>query len=143
MTGEFAIGVHAAVFLSSRGGVHSSEEIAESVCTNPARVRKVLLGLKRAGLVETKEGSDGGYAFCRDEGAVNLCMIADALETTFVSEPWRKDHGNLDCLIASGMAEVMEGLYRSLDESCRERLRRITVMDVKKRIFSGGAECRH
>ena len=127
MTGEFAVGVHAAVFLSRKKGVHSSEEIAERVGTNPARVRKILAGLKRAGLVETKEGSDGGYMFCLDAEAVDLKMVADALGVTFVSVTRRT---KLCC---------------SMDQRCREYLEGVTIAQVGNLVCSGeGADsCRH
>ena len=63
MTGEFGVAIHALVFLNHRAQNLSSEEISSNICTNPARVRKVLSKLKKAGLVETKEGIDGGYSF--------------------------------------------------------------------------------
>lgn len=50
MTGEFAVGVHALVFLNHKKTVVSSEMVAENVCTNPARVRKILASLKRPAL---------------------------------------------------------------------------------------------
>ena len=51
MTSEFAIAVHALVFLEHKGIVISSEELAKNVCTNPARIRKVMAKLKRADLI--------------------------------------------------------------------------------------------
>ena len=63
MTSEFGIAVHAMVFLHHKGDMVSSEVLAENICTNPARVRKVMAQLKRAGLVETHEGAVGGYRF--------------------------------------------------------------------------------
>ena len=65
MTSEFAIAVHALVFLEHKGIVISSEELAKNVCTNPARIRKVMAKLKRADLIRTKEGTEGGYLFLR------------------------------------------------------------------------------
>lgn len=137
MTGEFAVGVHAAVFLSRKKGVHSSEEIAERVGTNPARVRKILAGLKRAGLVETKEGSDGGYMFCLDAETVDLKMVADALGVTFVSVTRRKEN--------SRMAGVMEELCCSMDQRCREYLEGVTIAQVGNLVCSGeeADSCRH
>ena len=61
MTGEFAIAVHALVYLNHKKEVLSSDELAANVCTNPARVRKVMAKLKKAGLLSTKEGAEGGY----------------------------------------------------------------------------------
>lgn len=76
MTSEFTIAVHALVFLNHKATVYSSEGLAENVCTNPARIRKVMAKLKKADLVKTKEGVDGGYLFHRDSREINLTMVA-------------------------------------------------------------------
>jgi DNA-binding IscR family transcriptional regulator len=60
MDSSFNLAVHALVCLSHSGRSLSSEELAENICTNPTRVRRVLAGLKKAGMVETREGLDGG-----------------------------------------------------------------------------------
>lgn len=143
MTGEFAIGVHALVFLNHKKCVQSSEAIAKNVCTNPARVRKVLSKLKKQGVVETKEGIDGGYFFSSDSSQVNLAMVADALETAIVAAAWKSGKSDMDCLIASGMAGILDGIYASLDQCCREKLEKISIEDIDRKIFGGGEECRH
>jgi hypothetical protein len=53
---SFNLAVHALVCLSHSGRSLSSEALAENICTNPTRVRRV-----QAGIVETREGLDGGY----------------------------------------------------------------------------------
>ena len=63
MTSEFGMAVHALTFLNHKGEIVSSEALAKNICTNPARVRKVMAKLKKAGLVDTKEGLEGGYRF--------------------------------------------------------------------------------
>ena len=69
MNSDFCVAVHALVYLNRRGCVLSSEELARNICTNPARVRKVLARMKKDGLVETKEGSSGGgYRFAKGRG---------------------------------------------------------------------------
>ena len=73
MTSEFAIAVHALVFLEHKGIVISSEELAKNVCTNPARIRKVMAKLKRADLIRTKEGTEGGYLFFRGSRRSDTC----------------------------------------------------------------------
>ena len=85
MTSEFGIAVHAMVFLHHKGDMVSSEVLAENICTNPARVRKVMAQLKRAGLVETHEGAVGGYRFAGSADTVTLCDIAQAVGAAFVS----------------------------------------------------------
>lgn len=137
MTSEFTVAIHGLVYLHHRGETASSEVLAQNICTNPARVRKVMAKLKRAGLVETKEGAVGGYQFTKLPETVSLEEIAKALGERFVCSSWHSGGKELPCLVASGMAEVMDGLYQELDALCRQRLAGITLADVAYRIFSG------
>ena len=52
MDSSFNLAVHALVCLSHSGRSLSSEALAENICTNPTRVRRVLAGLKKAGMVD-------------------------------------------------------------------------------------------
>lgn len=135
MTSEFSVAVHALVFLNHKEEVVSSENLAKNVCTNAARIRKVMAKLKKAGLVETKEGIDGGYLFCRDSREVNLDMIAEALEVSFVFASWKSGNAKMDCLVASGMASAMDEVYADLNRACHEKARGITIADFDKRLF--------
>ena len=47
MTSEFAIAVHALVFLDRSNATIASEELADNVCTNPVCIRKVMGKLKK------------------------------------------------------------------------------------------------
>ena len=53
--------MHALVYLNHKADIVSSEALAKNICTNAARVRKVMAPLKRAGFVTTREGNVGGY----------------------------------------------------------------------------------
>ena len=135
MTSEFAIAVHALVYLNHRQETISSEALASNVCTNPARVRKVMDKLKKAGIISTKEGLEGGYHFEKDSSCVNLRQVCDALEVDFVSASWKSGDKEMDCMIASGMAAIMDGIYADLDELCRKRLESITIASIEAKIF--------
>lgn len=137
MNGEFCVAVHALVFLNHKASTQSSEALAENICTHPARVRKVMARLKKAGLVETREGSEGGYRFILDPAAVSLRQIGEALDTRYVSAAWRSGDSDMDCLIASGMADIMDEICGQLNGLCGERLAGITVRDIDRRIFGG------
>lgn len=135
MTAEFIVALHAIEFLNHRKQALSSETIAENVCTNPARVRKVLHKLKAAGLVASKSGADGGYAFTRDAGTVTLLDIFDAVGSGFIKVSWRSGNAEMDCPIAAGMAPVMDDVFAGLDSCCRASLSAVTVADVDARLF--------
>ena len=79
MTAEFIVAIHAIEFLNHKKAAFSSEEIAQNVCTNPARVRKVLLKLKAAGLVRGEvDGPRTCYCIDR-QGMARLRELAAGL----------------------------------------------------------------
>lgn len=135
MTSEFTIAIHAMVYLSFRKATVSSDLLAENVCTNPARIRKVMGRLKKAGMVATKEGLDGGYHMEKPAASLTLKDVGEALEVDFVSASWKSGDHNRPCLISSGMGGVMDGIYEELNELCKSRLKDITIEDIGKQIF--------
>ena len=135
MTSEYCGAGQALVYLNHKAKVLSSEELAENICTNPARVRKVMAKLKKAGFVKTKEGSEGGYLFDQDADQVTLDQIAQALEIRFVDTAWKSGDTDMKCLVASGMAGLMDEIFDDLNEQCRKRLKEITIGTLDHRIF--------
>ena len=138
MTSEFAIAVHALVYLNHRNATLASEELAGNVCTNPARIRKVMAKLKKKGLVATKEGQSGGYHINGSAGEITLDLIYDALESEAVCPSWKSGKPGMPCMIASGMSDVMDEIYSALNQACRERLQKMTLADVDRKIFHSG-----
>lgn len=143
MNSEFTVAVHSLVFLNHKNRVTRSEDIAQNVCTHPARVRKVLSRLKKAGLVTSREGQrGGGYAFAGDPARVTLLQVLDALDERIISAGWASGDMDMECLIASGMGAIMGGIYDELDRLCRERLSQTTIADIDRQIFGDGVNGR-
>ena len=111
MNSDFIVAVHALVYLNHKADIVSSEALAKNICTNAARVRKVMAPLKRAGFVTTREGNVGGYRFAGDASAVDLHMVADALNIRFVQSGWHSGDMDMKCLVASGMAGIMDDIF--------------------------------
>lgn len=135
MNSEYSIAVHALVFLNHKACILSSAELAANICTHPARVRKVLAKLKKAGLISTKEGLEGGYFFEGNPADVTLFQISQALGTDFVCSSWKSGDIDMECLVASGMGKIMDNLYGELNELCREHLKQLSIEDIDKQIF--------
>ena len=137
MNGLFCVAVHALIYLDKRGCLLSSEDLAANICTNPARVRKVMARLKRAGLVTTRTGTDGGYQLAADPAKVTLDLVADALEVRFVEPAWHSGGGvDCGCMVASGMAGVMDHLFDDLDRRCRTHLAGVRLADLEAQLES-------
>lgn len=138
MTAEFTVAVHALVFLYHKGTAFNSEAIATNVCTNPARIRKVLAKLKAAKLVETKGGAEGGYTFAGD-GSMTLADVYSAVGAHAAKTEWRSGNPCLDCPIASGMAPLMDTIFNELDDACRATLQRTTIAALEAQLCKKGA----
>jgi Rrf2 family protein len=79
---QFALGVHMLTLLAgSAPATLSSEEMAGSANSNPVHVRRVLGGLRTAGLVTSKPGVGGGWQLKADPATITLADV------------WRVVHG--------------------------------------------------
>lgn len=135
MTSEFVIAVHALVYLYRMKETIASDVLAESVCTNPVCIRKVMGKLKKEGIVETKEGLNGGYRICEGGEQINLKTISDVLKIKLVKSSWHSGNTDKTCMICSGMAGIMGELVGDMDLLCREYLEKITIAEINGRIF--------
>jgi len=135
MKAEFVVAVHALIYLDHQKTIVTSDELANSICTNPAFVRKVMAKLKCAGLITTKEGNDGGYISDSDIDidSIDLNDILQAVDATMII----KKKARIDvkeCLLAKKMELVMDDLCYDLDKLCQDRLSDITIADIKEKI---------
>lgn len=135
MNAEFTVAVHGLVYLYHKADIISSAELSQNICTNPARVRKVMAKLRRAGLVEAHEGKGSGYRALSGCGEITLLQVLDALGEPAISAAWRSGDIDKECLIASGMGKIMDDVYLGLNERCREELQTITIGTINETIF--------
>ncbi|MBW5445975.1 transcriptional regulator [Cohnella sp. CFH 77786] len=128
MNSEFVIAVHSLVLLAHRPeGMATSEEIAENVCTNPVRVRKVMGCLRKHGFIGTREGSGGGYRLSRDPDEVTLADVYRSLAAGSLAPSWCSGDPEKDCVVSSNMAEVMNAVFCGADRQLEAYFEGITI----------------
>ena len=64
MNSDFIVAVHALVYLNHKADIVSSEALAKNICTNAARVRKVMAPLTRR-VRDHARRQRGRLPFCR------------------------------------------------------------------------------
>ena len=78
---RFAVAVHVLSLMAwSDEEPLKSEQVAESVNTNPVVIRRMLLDLAQAGLVVSQTGSLGGSRLATDPAKTTLLDVYQALE---------------------------------------------------------------
>lgn len=135
MNAEVSLAVHGLVYLLHTQRTTSSEELAGNICTNPARVRKVMAKLKKGGLVDSSEGKGSGYHTIANAREISICQVLQALQEDVVVASWHSGAVDMDCLIASGMGEIMNRIYGEMDALCKEHLGKITIGKIHDEIF--------
>ncbi|MFB5268298.1 RrF2 family transcriptional regulator [Paenibacillus enshidis] len=91
---RFGIAVHALICLAQSGKAMSSAAIAKKVSSHATFVRRVLIQLVQTGIVEAKEGRDGGYFLQRNPGQITLADIFLALNSAYGESEDKQDCDN-------------------------------------------------
>jgi len=127
---RFAMAVHVlAVLAYKEGDPVTSSCLASSVNTNPVIIRRLLLSLKRAKLIDTRKGVGAGSRLTRAPQRINLAEIYRAVEThdAFKSPSRKPDAG---CPIGNCIRKTLQMVFESAENAMEQDLRKRTLADV-------------
>ncbi len=126
---RFAIAVHTLALLAYKGGARlTSHTVAESVNTHPVIIRRVLLALRKANLVETRKGAGCGSRLSRRPEEIDLAQVYRAVGGAGLSRPVKQP--NPSCPVGQAIGAALERLFGSADEAMQRELSRTTLADV-------------
>lgn len=135
---QFTFAVHILTALAFADETMDSQELAESVNTNPVVIRRLLLGLRRAHLVETYTGKHGGTKLGRKPAQISLLEVYDAVQPRpVIAINERKAFKN--CRVSCNMREIMSGVAEGAEGAVREHLRGITLQKLLRKVRRAAA----
>jgi Rrf2 family protein len=127
MNGRYQIAVHILTLLHSAGdGSLSSDYMAGSININPVLVRKELSNLRKAGLVQSKEGNMGGYVLAKPAGQISMADVYNAVEQSPLLGKAR-NAPNPKCTIGQQISSHMDTLNMHLRNVVTENLGQQTL----------------
>lgn len=131
-----AIGVHVLALLARSGEEPlSSQEMSESVKSNPVVIRRVLGRLRDASLVTSLEGSGGGWQLVRSPEKVTLLDVYSAVE----KDPLFSLHAHppsFDCAVGRNIQGALEEEFSQAESAMEERLARTTIAEVLRSVLA-------
>ena len=127
-----------AVLAYKEGDRVTSATLAGSVNTNPVIIRRLLLALQQAKLVDTCKGAGAGSRLSRSPRRINLDKVYRAVE---VAEPFatpaRKP--NAACPVGHCIRETLEKVFTSAQRALQKDLERTTLADIIEAVRASGA----
>jgi len=131
---RFAVAVHVLTLMAWSGEEPlKSDQVADSVNTNPVVIRRMLLELAEAGLVVSQTGSLGGSRLAADPAKTTLLDVYEALEYRGVFS-LHKQPPSQDCPVGVNIETVLGEVLLEVDSAVEAVLSKITINDVVQRL---------
>jgi Rrf2 family protein len=130
---QFAFAVHILAMLAYSGDTLDSRTIAASVNTNPVVVRRLLLALRKAGLVSTATGKHGGAMLAKPARQVSLLDIFEAVHARDFIAP-NPRHKLKKCPVSCSMKGILVEVSQGTDRAIRKHLGGVTLDQVVRKI---------
>jgi Rrf2 family protein len=126
---QFAIAIHIMALIALEDGEQvTSAEMASSVNTNPAFLRRILGELNRAGLVESHSGATGGWRLRHAPEDISLLAIFHAVDEGHLLA--MHHHTNTACKIGSVIQSTLETYFGEAETAFEQTLARQTLAQV-------------
>jgi Rrf2 family protein len=130
--------VHVLALLAYKEGDRvTSAYLAGSINTNPVIVRRLLLALQRAKLVDTCKGAGAGSRLNYAPKRIDLAQVYRAVEACEAfATPSRKP--NEDCPVGHCMLAELEKIFASAQNALERDLQKTTLADVIEAVKASG-----
>lgn len=130
--------VHVLTVLAYKEGDRiTSSFLAGSVNTNPVIIRRLLLALQRARLVDTSKGAGSGSRLSRAPGRINLGEIYRAVEDPEpFTRPTRKP--NDACPVGHCIREALDRVFASARVALEHDLEKTTLAGLIETVKASG-----
>lgn len=110
-----------------------SDQVAESVNTNPVVIRRMLCELSEANLVVSQPGAMGGSRLSRKPNEITLLDVYRAVECPGVFSLHRQP-ASRECPVGMNIEAVLGSVFAETNSAVEHVLSGITVKDVMSRI---------
>lgn len=130
--------VHVLTVLAYKEGDRvTSTFLAGSVNTNPVIIRRLLLALQRAKLVETGKGAGSGSRLSRSPARINMAEVYRAVEEAEAfSAPTRKP--NEACPVGHCIRAALEKIFASAELALEQDLAKTTLAGLIDTVKASG-----
>lgn len=135
ITSRFTVAVHTLLTIYYFGEKNkvTSDFIAQSVCVNPVVIRRTLLSLKAAGMVEVKAGS-GGASIVKDLQDITLYDVYRAVDSVEGDIFHFHENPNPACPVGKNIHAVLDTHLADAQAAMENELKKVTLFDLTREL---------
>lgn len=128
---RFTVAVHTLLVIHTFGREQktTSDFIAASVQVNPVIIRRTLLSLKAAGMIEVKAGS-GGATIVRDLKDITLYDVYRAVDSVEGDIFHFHENPNPACPVGKNIHAVLDTHLADAQAAMENELKKVTLFDL-------------
>ena len=137
ITSRFTVAVHTLLVIYNFSATTkvTSDFIAASVQVNPVVIRRTLLSLKAAGMVDVKAGS-GGASIVKDLGDITLYDVYKAVDSMDGDMFHFHENPNPACPVGRNIHAVLDAHLADAQAAMENELKNVTLLDLTKDLAS-------
>ena len=137
ITSRFTVAVHTLLVIYNFSATTkvTSDFIAASVQVNPVVIRRTLLSLKAAGMVDVKAGS-GGASIVKDMGDITLYDVYKAVDSMDGDMFHFHENPNPACPVGRNIHAVLDAHLADAQAAMENELKKVTLLDLTKDLAS-------
>ena len=132
--------LHVLLHMAELEGPATTETLARAMQTNPVVVRRLMSGLRDAGLVDSAKGHGGGWILCLPLDEVSLADIHEALGSPGLFAMGHRDD-DPTCLVEQSVNAALSAVYLEAEALLMKRLKSVTLAalsaDFHRRMVAG------
>ena len=108
----------------------TSDFLAASINTNPVIVRKILLQLKNAGLINVARGT-GGITFTRSSADITFFDVYEAIEPVENGDLFHfHEAPNPECPVGRNIHGLLDGKLLAIQSAMETEMKKYTIADI-------------
>ncbi len=132
---RFTVAVHTLLVIHTFGREQktTSDFIAASVQVNPVIIRRTLLSLKAAGMIEVKAGS-GGATIVRDLKDITLYDVYRAVDSVEGDIFHFHENPNPACPVGKNIHAVLDTHLADAQAAMEDELKKVTLLDLTREL---------
>lgn len=134
MTSRFTVAIHILSLLAlNNGESRTSEELAQSVNTNPVVIRKILGVLRKAGLIQIQMGQGGGASLAIPPEEITLRDVYMVFDERLFALHSNKP--NNKCICGKNIQPILMEVFSETEQVLVNKLENKTIGQISSEIL--------